>query len=292
SLYDKNIFWNIVNYETFRRDFQYARKKIWDVIILDEAQRIKNFRAKISKNVKKLKSRFKYALTGTPIENRLEELYSIMQFINPKVLRSWVWFDSTFIKRGFFRNILGYKHLGRIKGMMRSWLIRHQKELLPGELPQMVETFIFPELTKAQAKIYDGIVMGLKEFLENLPKKKLNKIINSETFAKFIYLRQIVNCSNLVVPDEKIHSSKLEELKKILKDILPQKILIFSRFRKMIDIIEKELKYKCLRITGKEKGKLRARYQGLFNSSCKHSVMLLTEAGELGLNLQGASFVI
>lgn len=290
--YDKNIFWNIVNYETFRRDFQYARKKIWDVIILDEAQRIKNFRAKITRNIKKLNAKFKYALTGTPIENRLEELYSIMQFINPKILRSWVWFDSTFIKRGFFRNILGYKHLGRIKGLMRNWMIRHQKELTLENLPKKIETTIFPELTKTQAKIYDGVVVGLRETLKNLPKKKLNKVIDSETFAKFIYLREVINCSNLVVPDEKIHSSKLEELKKILKDILPQKILIFSRFRKMIDIIEKELKYKCLRITGKETGKLKARYQELFNSSCKNSIMLLTEAGELGLNLQRASFVI
>ena len=289
-----NKLFTITNYELLNRDIDYYKRK-WGVIVLDEASRIKNPKVSISKKIKTLDSSFKIALTGTPIENKLEELYSIYEFLNKDLLGSQFYFDSKYITRGFFNNIVGYKNLDQLRKKIDNSYIRHTIAEVINDLPKCIQSTRHIILKDEQLKLYNGIVNDVIEIIKN--KKNKDEVIDVNTLAKVTYLREVCDSANLV--DKKINeSSKIIELNNIIDDIdiKNNKIIIFSQFAQMINLIEgnlndnyKELKYG--KITGEIDIKERNEIIERLNND-NLDIMLLTDCGAFGLNLQQANILI
>jgi len=333
ELYKKKKYWNIVNYEMITKDCSsgsgkdfvvklnnyYAKR--WDLIVIDEGQRIKNLNSQVSKVVKQLKADRKIALSGTFLQNKLEELYSIMQFIDPSIFGNYYSFTNRYLKleqmevkrwmtrpihtmKGMiykkvlktfrFKKIVGYKNLSKLNEKLRPHMIRHRLGEVVLDLKGKKNIiFHVVELTEQQKILYDNVVNNIKGIIDNMESKQ-NKKISYAVLAKLTYLREICDSAELVNSSKK-YSSKLNELLVLINDILPNKVIIFSQYKKMIDIIQRNLKEKrirSLRITGQESNKQREEAKRTFNNSNVYKVLLMTDAGQLGLNLQAANYVI
>lgn len=289
-----NRLFTIVNYELLSRDIDYYKRK-WGVIVLDEASRIKNSKVGVSKKIKTLNSLYKIALTGTPLENRLEELYSIYGFLNKDLLGSQFYFDSKYIQRGFFNNITGYQNLDQLKKKIDSSYIRHTMNEVINDLPKLVQNTRFLNLNGEQLKLYNDVVNDIVKIVKG--KKNLDEIIDTNTLAKVTYLREICDASNLV-DDKSYESAKIDEINNIIEevDIKNNKIIIFSQFAKMINLIENNLndKYKDIKygkITGEINVKDRKEIIERLNND-NLDIVMLTDCGAFGLNLQSANILI
>lgn len=287
--------WTIVNYELLNKDIDYF-KKHWGMIILDEATRIKNCKTDVSKNVKSLVGTYKIALTGTPIENKIEELYSIYKFISRHLLGSWEYFDTKFIKRGFFNDIVGYKNLGELRNRIDKTYLRHTLKEIANDLPPLIQKNRYLEMGSGQVKLYNNVVNDITGIIKDC--KNLDEIIDQNTLSKVVYLREICDSANLVDANM-VDSIKLEEIKQILKgiDLNNDKVVIFSQFVRMINIIEEYLKkefkgIKLAKVTGEiKKSKNR---QAIINDldSGKVNVILFSDCAAYGINAQTANYMI
>ena len=153
--YSQETFFKLVNYEQVVRDLELMNAWSPDLVVLDEARRIKNWESKTSRAVKKLRSRYAIVLTGTPLENRLEELYSIVQFVDDRRLGPAFEFlheHRVLDKNG---NLVGYRHLDRIREKLTPIFLRRTRSEVLGQLPERTDGARFVELSKAQRRPYD-----------------------------------------------------------------------------------------------------------------------------------------
>ena len=167
KLYNDHSFFKIINYELVRHDMDELLKLRPDLIILDEAQRIKNWRAKTAMMVKSLPSRYAFVLTGTPLENRIDELYSIFQFLDPRILGPLWHFNDRFYeleKRGSGAyKVLGYKNIDQLRAIIKPYTLRRTRNEVLKDLPARTDNNFFVEMTDPQWNAYN-------EFKEQLAK--------------------------------------------------------------------------------------------------------------------------
>ncbi|HUH17984.1 DEAD/DEAH box helicase [Albibacterium sp.] len=288
----------IVNYEMVLRDQEAIRRAAFDFMILDEAQRVKNFETKTAHAIKQLNSKHTLIITGTPIENQLVDLFSLVgvlddQFLGPLWEFSYqhCLFDATKLNK-----INGYYNLQELKQKLESVLIRREKRKVIEQLPQVQQHEVRVGLTGLQQDYHASYANGLaqivhKKFLTPYDLKKMQLLLTN--------MRMVCDSSFLV--DEATHDSpKLEELKYILVDRLDirnskRKVIIFSEWVKMHKLIGKMLRENNIGFTelnGKvpvtKRGELIKRFET--SESCQ--VFLSTEAGGAGLNLQMADILI
>lgn len=251
-------------------------------IILDEAQYIKNHETKLYSAIKKLKAPHKLALTGTPLENSLDDLYNIFEFLMPSFLG----------KRKEFARNYNYDNKESIKKLQKKinpFILRRKKENVLKELPPKTEEYIYNEMTQHQLKIYHQI---LNEYKQKIAMSQ--GIINFSVLEGLLRLRQIVNHPKLLGVN--IESSKFNEFKKFVLEVLNEdhKIVVFSQFVKMINIMEDWLnheKIKYLKIIGETKNRLEIVNE--FNENNDTKILLISlKAGGTGLNITGADYVI
>ena len=247
-LYRKNTNFTIVNYDLLWRDIDQIKDIEWDLVICDEIQRARNFRTDTFKALNQLNCKRKIGLTGTPIENDLMDLFTIMKFLNPKVFGTN---PFPFINRYCTLNYFGqidhskYKNLSEINKKLSYSMIRRKKRDVLDELPEKTVNHIYVNLNDAEKKKYKEIKNGILEDI------KTGKIKSIAALAQTVYLRQLCDCLNLVVEKDKIVSSKLEELKVILKELpADSKIIIFTQFERMAKIIEDNIGMKSVHLHG------------------------------------------
>jgi len=248
ELYKKNTNFIIVNYDLLWRDIDIIKDMEWDIVICDEIQRARNFRTDTFKALNKLKCKRRIGLTGTPIENDLMDLFTIMKFLNPKVFGTNPFpFINRYCTLDFFGRIdhSKYKNLDEINKKLSYSMIRRRKREVLDELPEKVVNHIYINLNPTERKKYKEIKNGILEDI------KTGKIKNVAALAQTVYLRQICDALNLVVEKDKIVSSKLEEVKKIVAE-LPKdsKIIIFTQFERMAKIIEDNIGMKSVHLHG------------------------------------------
>ncbi|MCF8370259.1 MAG: DEAD/DEAH box helicase [Bacteroidales bacterium] len=294
----KKAYFIIANYEVVIRDRKIINKTAPDFIILDEAQRIKNYQTLTANAIKSLKKKHSLVITGTPIENRLTDLYSIVGFIDPEFL-SPLWefsYQHYYFDAHSKNKIMGYFDLEKLKTRMSKILIRREKSQVMDELPNISQIDVPIPMHPEQEMHHGNYARGVASILG----KKFKTAFDWQTLMNLLTKMRMVCDSTFLVDLETNFSPKLDELKHILFEKLnvqeaEKKIIIFSEWKRMNGIIGKMLRdngvvYAELNgsIPVNRRGKLIEEFEQ--NPECK--VFISTEAGGTGLNLQVADTVI
>lgn len=248
-------------------------------IVIDEAQNIKNILGKTSNAIKEIKGETKIALTGTPIENNILELWSIFDFAFPGYLGK----HTTFKKRYL-------DNLKSLKSVVGPFILRRTKSEVLQELPDKIEQDVIVELGEKQRKLYLGYLEKYKREVEAVGSDAI-KILSCLT-----RLRQLCNHPKLFIEDYKGESAKLDALLELLQEAKSggHRVLLFSQFTEMLGIIKNHLKddYNILYLDGKTKVEERLNLVERFNSGEGDIFVISLKAGGSGLNLTGADTVI
>ena len=288
----------ITSYDLLKRDIEEYTEKDYQFryIIADEAQYLKNNNTKNAKAIKQLKSDTRYALTGTPIENSLAELWSIFDFIMPGYLFGYREFKSEYevaIVKEEDKDVMA-----KLKMLIEPFILRRTKKEVLTELPEKTITVLNNEMEEEQKNIYLSYLVQAKQELQE--EIDINGYERSQIkiLAALTRLRQICCHPSLFIDDYTAGSSKLEQCLEIIEDgiMAGHKILLFSSYTSMFEIIEKELKQRDInyfKLTGSTKVDERIELVDEFNRNPEIGVFLISlKAGGTGLNLIGADMVI
>ena len=271
----------LTTYTTYKNDIDKYKNINFDYCIIDEAQNIKNPDAIITKAIKNVNAKVKFALTGTPIENNLMELWSIFDFIMPGYLYNKSKFKSIFINND--------KNIIELKNLIKPFILRRTKKEVITELPDKIEQKIIIDLEKEHKRAYKGYV--------NLITRKIkeNNQDNITVFSYLTKLRQLCLSPELMVKNYQGKNSKLDVLINIINDSSDEKILVFSQFTKVLEVIGKRLNEENISysyLDGKTSAKDRVKLVEEFNTNNNKVFLISLKAGGTGLNLTSANIVV
>ena len=272
----------VTSYATFRQDSEIYQDLSFDFLFLDEAQVMKNAQTKIAKTLRKFVVPSVFALSGTPIENNLGELWSIFQIVLPGLLPA---------KKDFMK-----LPAERVAKFIKPFVMCRKKEEVLTELPDLIEVVYKNELEDQQKAIYLAQLQQMQERIEHVTAAEFQRN-RVEILAGLMRLRQICDTPDLFMEDYKGDSGKLDSLRDLLSQIAEgnHRVLIFSQFRGMLDRIEKELPQLGLtsfKITGSTPSQERQEMTKAFNQGERDVFLISLKAGGVGLNLTGADTVI
>jgi superfamily II DNA or RNA helicase len=292
--YSQPTFYRLVNYEQVLRDLDELNAWHPDLIVLDEAQRIKNWEAKVSRAVKKLRSRFALVLTGTPLENKLEELYSIVAFVDDRRLGPAFQFLHEHRMLDTDGKVIGYRNLDKVRERLGPILLRRTRAEVLSQLPERTDNTVYVELTDAQRGPYTDQQATLARLVQ---KKYLTEVDRRRILGCIANLRML--CDSTFLYDKQTNvSPKLDELRERLRELVlegPHKVVVFSQWelmlRKAVEVVE-GLQIGHTLLHGGVRGKDRRALLDRFRDDAACRVFLSTDAGGTGLNLQAADTVI
>ena len=288
----------ITSYDLLKRDIDLYKEKDYEFkfAIADEAQYLKNSNTQNAKAIKELKAKTRFALTGTPIENSLAELWSIFDFIMPGYLFTYKKFKNSYEVPIVKDN--NQEAMGKLKMLIEPFILRRTKKEVLTELPEKTITVLNNEMDEEQKQIYISYLARVKE--EVAQEINANGFEKSQIkiLAALTRLRQICCHPKLFIENYNGKCSKLEQCMEIVEDAIQSghKILLFSTYTSMFEIIEEELnlrKIKYFELTGSTKVEERINLVEEFNKNPEVKIFLVSlKAGGTGLNLTGADMVI
>lgn len=295
---DDRFFFFIVNYEAVLRDQLAINKAGLDFLILDEAQRAKNYETKTASSLKRIEAKHKLVITGTPIENKLIDIFSIMGILDPQFFGPlWEFsYQHCLFDPERFNKINGYYNLQNLNKRLETILIRHEKRAVMDQLPNLRQINIPVGLSPLQADYHASYAKGLAQII----RKKFLTPFDLQRMQLLLANMRMV-CDSTYLIDEKTNESpKLEELKHILLDELDvpnkeTKIIIFSEWvkvHKLIGRLLRENNIGFVELNGKIPVSSRGELIRKFETNPQYKVFLSTEAGGSGLNLQIADTLI
>ena len=288
----------ITSYDLLKRDIDIYKEKDYQFkyVIADEAQYLKNSNTKNAKAIKQIKADTRYALTGTPIENSLAELWSIFDFIMPGYLFTYRKFKNLYETPIVKEN--DEKAMQKLKMLIEPFILRRNKKEVLTELPEKTVTVMNNEMNEEQRNLYLNYLARAKQELAEQIKLNGYENTHMQILAALTRLRQICCHPSLFIEGYKDGSSKLDQCIEIIQDAITggHKILLFSGYTSMFEIIEKELKKRNIvyfKLTGSTKVDDRIKLVDEFNENPEIKVFLISlKAGGTGLNLTGADMVI
>jgi SNF2 family DNA or RNA helicase len=298
ELYGSPKFYNLSSYELVLKDVRYMHELAPDLIILDEAQRIRNWTTATARTIKQLKSRYAFVLTGTPLENKLEELFSVVEFIDGRRLGPAFRFLDEHRTQDENGRLIGYRGLDRIHDQLAPILLRRTRQEVLPDLPERTDQILHVALTPQQAEPY----WEQSEILAALMRKWERQKYLSE-----IDLRRVMCClqnmrmlcdSTFLFDKETNHSPKLAEFREIVRELAIEenrKVVVFSEYERMTHLAGLELEklgIGFVSLHGGVPSKNRGALMEKFRRDAECRVFLSTDAGGVGLNLQAASAVI
>ncbi len=293
--YNNECFFTICNYEQVLRDINTIEKVKWDLIILDEGQRIKNWETKTSQTIKALKSRFALVLTGTPLENRLDELHSIIEFIDDRRLGPAFRFYNQHRITNEKGKLLGYKNLDLLREKLKPILIRRTRKKVLRELPPRTTEIRRITPTEEQLTVHN---QNKKIVSQILNKKYISEMDLLRLQKALLICRMSANSTFLVDKQPPGYSSKLKEIDSLLDQLMSEddrKVVLFSEWTTMLNLIEPILEKKNIRyvrLDGSVPQKKRLGLVSIFQKEPDCRFFITTNAGSTGLNLQAANTVI
>ena len=286
---DRQIY--IISYDLLKRNLARLNDKTFFYVILDEAQYIKNAGAAAAKSVKTLKAAHRFALTGTPIENRLSEMWSIFDFLMPGFLYERKEFEKKWevpITKSHDADAST-----QLRKMTSPFILRRKKEEVLKDLPAKLEEVRYVQIEGEQQKLYDAQVLRLKNALGEweIPGQKMR------VFAELTRIRQICCDPSLLFENYLGESAKRQALKGLIRQALDggHRILLFSQFTSMLALLEQDLKEEGISyylLTGSTPKEKRIQMVHAFNEGAVPIFLISLKAGGTGLNLTGADVVI
>ncbi len=298
ELYASDSFYKIINYEVIHRDLESIRHWQPEMVILDEAQRIKNWKTRRAQTVKKLESPYAIVLTGTPLENRLEELHSIVEFVDRFHLGPLFRFLAEHQHVDENGRVIGYHNLGKIAESLESILIRRTKDGVLKELPERLDKNYFVPMTPQQMEFHEEN----REIVARIAAKWRHFHFLSEADQRrlMIALQNMrMSCNSTYLLDKQTnYGTKVDELMTLLNEIFEQpdsKVVIFSQWLGTHELLRNQFESsKCdyVLFHGGVASPKRKELIEQFKNDPNCRVFLSTDAGGVGLNLQNASTVV
>jgi SNF2 family DNA or RNA helicase len=298
ELYASPKFYNLSSYELVLKDVRYMHELAPDLIILDEAQRIRNWTTATARTIKQLKSRYAFVLTGTPLENKLEELFSVVEFIDGRRLGPAFRFLHEHRTEDENGRLIGYRGLDRIHEQLAPVLLRRTRQEVLPDLPKRTEQILHVSLTPQQAEPYreqNDILAALMRKWER--QGWLSEIDLRRILCCLQNMRML--CNSTFLFDKKTnHSPKLAEFREIIRELAIEenrKVVVFSEYERMTHLAGEELKklgVGFVSLHGGVPSQTRGALMEKFRHDAGCRVFLSTDAGGVGLNLQSASAVI
>jgi len=296
--YQEGAAFTLVNYELVLRDGQGLAELRPDLLILDEAQRIRNWRTKTAEAVKALSCRFAFVLTGTPLQNRLDDLYSVLQVVDRRVLGPLWAYNEQFVQRGEGQGrIEGYRNLGELRRRLAPVVLRREKEEVRIQLPERITSRLGLELTPRQRELMQEGVDRAARLVATARKRPLSPDEHQRLMMAMQHARLACNAAGLV-DKQTVGSPKLDEFEQLIADLCLErgrKVVVFSEWEKFCALAAERAERLGLghvRLHGgvptEKRGALIERFRD--DSDCK--LFFSTDAGGVGLNLQFASTVI
>ena len=292
--FDKyNVF--ITSYGLIRNDNDEYEDKNFEVCIIDEAQTIKNYQAGMTKEIKKIKARTKIALTGTPLENSVMELWSIFDFIMPGYLGSVLRFKEKYGIHDVDNDSLD--KLVNLNYQIQPFILRRKKGDVIRDLPDKIENNIYLDLPASQKKLYLSVLKeSEREFQEVLSTEGIGKA-RFKVLQLLMRLRQICVDPNILFDNYKGEVIKMEKLLETVRSYIDDghKILIFSSFKTVVDrvkVLFDSNNISSYMISGDVKSRTRMELVDKFNNDSTNCFLITLKSGGTGLNLVGADVVI
>jgi SNF2 family DNA or RNA helicase len=298
ELYSSPKFFNLSSYELVLKDIRYMHELAPDLIILDEAQRIRNWTTATARTIKQLKSRYAFVLTGTPLENKLEELFSVVEFIDGRRLGPAFRFLHEHRTEDENGKLIGYRGLDRIHDQLAPILLRRTRQEVLKDLPKRTDQILHVALTPQQAEPYweqNDILAGLMRKWER--QGWLSEIDQKRVLCCLQNMRMLCN-STFLFDKQTNHSPKLAEFCEIVRELAIEegrKVVVFSEYERMTYLAGKELEklgIGFVSLHGSVPSRNRGALMEKFRRDADCRVFLSTDAGGVGLNLQAASAVV
>ena len=293
--YDNDAFFTICNYEQVLRDLMAVERVKWDLIVLDEGQRIKNWETKTTQVVKSLKSPFALVLSGTPLENRLDDLFSVVQFVDDRRLAPAFRFFNRHRIVDEKGKVLGYKNLDQLRETLKPILLRRTRDEVLTQLPERTTEIVRIAPTEEQLDLHNTnmrVVASVvrKPFISEMDLLRLRQAL--------LMCRMSADSTYLCNKQEPSYSTKLERLEELLEQLFQEsgrKVILFSEWTTMLTLIEDILqrqKLAYVRLDGSVPQKQRQQLVNEFQTNPDCRLFITTNAGSTGLNLQAANTVI
>lgn len=284
----------ITSYDMLKRDIASYDNLHFHFQIIDEAQYIKNHRTQAARSVCSIHSVTRFALTGTPIENRLSELWSIFEYLMPGFLYPYAYFRSE-LEQPIVEN-KDQIAATRLQQLVRPFIMRRLKTDVLKELPDKLEHAVYAQMTDEQNKLYTANTLKLQKDLEQ-QSDSMFKTSKIQILAELTKLRQLCCDPSLIYQNYHGGSAKLDTCIQLIENAMAggHKILLFSQFTSMLDVIERRLKAERIlyyRLDGSTKSEQRTRLVNAFNENKIPVFLISLKAGGTGLNLTGADIVI
>jgi len=294
---DPTPFFTIVNYEQMVADALDVNARLApDIVVLDEAQRIKNWNTKTAQAVKRLRSRYAFVLTGTPIENRIDELHSLMDFLNPAVLGPLFRFNRDFYELDERGRPVGCRNLDLLHARIKPFMLRRRKADVETELPERTDRNLFVPMSELQKQNYAAHEQQVLKLVNIALRRPLTKQEQEKLQRELAMMRMICDTNYILDPGDRT-CPKLAELEKLLDDCRENdaKVIVFSEWGRMLQLVRdlcdrRDIGYAWH--TGTVPQQRRRAEINSFKNDPNCRVFLSTDSGATGLNLQTASVVI
>ncbi|MBX3257270.1 MAG: DEAD/DEAH box helicase [Chitinophagaceae bacterium] len=289
----------IVSYNVAGNDYEYLNEMGADLLILDEAQRIKNWRSKVSAKIKRIKTPYAFVLTGTPVENNIEELYSLMQIVNPYLLGSLHHFlQKHQLTDEHTGKVTGYRDLNQIGELLSGVMLRRTKKEVLKELPARMDKNLLVPMTEEQMKMHKEGADTVAKLIHKWRRMGFLSEEDRQRLLNNLNVMRMVCDSTYILDQSTNYQTKLDEVQNILEEIMAmegEKVVVFSQWERMTRLVaqmldEQGIGFKYLH--GGVASKNREELFTVFNTDPECRVFLSTDAGGVGLNLQAAAYII
>ncbi|MCF8247258.1 MAG: DEAD/DEAH box helicase [Saprospiraceae bacterium] len=296
---ENEAFFTIAGYHTVANDLRQLNEQEYDLVILDEAQRIKNWQTKTSAAIKRLQSTYAIVLTGTPLENKLDELYSIMQFIDQFRLPPLYQFLHRYQVTDDNGKVVGFKNLREIGENLSDVLLRRRKREVLKDLPKRMDKTLLVPMTTAQMDMHTGYADEVAKLVARWVKQRfLNEKDRKRLMLNMSMMRMVCD-STYILDQTNRHDTKVDELMCILEEFFAnqdgEKVVVFSQWKRMLELVEMEMQERGIGyqfLHGSVPSQQRGGLLKTFREDPDCLVFLSTDAGGVGLNLQNACLVV
>ena len=290
--------YKIVSYNSVCNDLKVLRRMETDMVIMDEVQRLKNWDTQIARAARHINSQYTVLLSGTPLENKLEELYSIVELADQFALAPYYKFRNDHILCDETGKVIGYQNLNAIKKRLQHIMIRRRKSDVHLQLPGRMDQNLFVPMTKEQREMHEEFKSGVAALV--LKWKRMHFLSEKDRKRLLLLLSQMrmVCDSTFILDQQSRYDTKIDELMNILDSYLVGgngKVVVFSGWERMTRLVAQELTQRGVRFEYLHGGIPSAKRKDLVNNFTDQPdsrVFLSTDAGSTGLNLQAASLIV